>query len=81
MAWIEGLGVETVAVDRLILAATGIAVDLHATASDTLYLALAEQTGAALVTADRKLFEKAKATGRLADLIVRVGDLSREAGC
>jgi predicted nucleic acid-binding protein len=76
MAWIESLMVEVVPVDRLIVAAMGIAFDLHATAYDTLYLALAEQSGAALVTADRKLYEKAKASSRFSDLIVWVGDLS-----
>jgi predicted nucleic acid-binding protein len=80
ITWIGGLTVEVIPVDRLIVAATGIAFDLHATAYDTLYLALAEQSGTALVTADRKLYEKAKATSRFADLVVWVGDLSPSAG-
>lgn len=79
IAWIGGLTVEKVPVDRLIVAATGIAFDLHATAYDTLYLALAEQSGTPLVTADRKLYDKARASSRFADLVVWVGDLP--AGC
>lgn len=80
VAWIGGLMVEVVPADDLIVAATGIAFDLHATAYDTLYLALAEHSGAALVTADRKLYEKAKAASRFADLVVWVGDLLAGAG-
>jgi predicted nucleic acid-binding protein len=75
IVWIGGVAVEVVPVNRLIVAATGIAFDLHATAYDTLYLALAEHSGAALVTAGRKLYEKAKAASRFADLVVWVGDL------
>jgi predicted nucleic acid-binding protein len=51
-------------------AATGIAFDLGATVSDTLYPALAEQRGAPLVTADRKLHDKAKGSARFAGLVV-----------
>lgn len=80
VAWIGGLTVEVIPADRLIVAATSIAFDLHATAYDTLYLALAEHSGAALVTADRKLYEKAKAASRFADLVVWVGDLSADFG-
>ena len=80
ITWISGLTVEVVPADYLVVAATGIAFDLQATAYDTLYLALAEQSGAALVTADRKLYEKAGATSRFADLVVWVGDLSPGTG-
>jgi predicted nucleic acid-binding protein len=80
IAWIGGLAVEVIPVDGLIVAAMGIAFDLHATAYDTLYLALAEHSGTALVTADRKLYEKAKTTSRFADLVVWVGDLSLGSG-
>ena len=79
MAWIAGLMVEVVPMDRLIAAALGISFDLHATTCDTLYLALAERSGTALVTADRGLYDKAKATDRFTDLIVWVGDLSSDA--
>lgn len=80
IAWIGSLTVEVIPVDRLIVAATGIAFDLRATACDTLYLALAEQSGTALVTVDRKLYEKAKATSRFADLVVWLGDLPTGSG-
>lgn len=76
--WIESLAIEVVPIDRLIATAMGVAFDLNTTAYDTLYLALAEQSGAALVTADRKLYEKARASDRFANLIVWVGDLSPE---
>ena len=76
VAWIASLEIDVVPLDRLILPATDIAFDLHATAYETLYLALAEQSGAPLVTADRKLFDRAKASSRFAELIVWVGDLA-----
>lgn len=75
IAWIGSLAIDVVPLDRLIVAATSIAFDLHATAYDTLYLALAEQSGAVFVTADRKLYEKAKASARFSDLVLWVGDL------
>ena len=75
MAWIAGLAVDVTPTERLIIAAIAIAFELHATAYDTLYLALAEQSGSALVTADRKLYDKAKTSSRFADLVVWVGDL------
>ena len=77
MTWIAGLSVEVVPVDRLIAAAVRIAFDLHTTACDTLYLALAEQRASPMVTADRQLYQKAKGSDRFADLVVWVGDLSR----
>ena len=80
IAWVSGLTVEVVPAGRLIVAATGIAFELQLTACDTLYLALAEQSGAALVTADRKLYETASATNRFAELVVWVGDLSPGSG-
>ena len=79
IAWIGGMLIETVPVTRLIVAATSIAFDLHATAYDTLYLALAEQRGAPLVTADRKLFDKARVMDRFDGLLVWVGELSPRA--
>lgn len=54
----------------------GIAFDLHATVYDPVYLALAEQSGAPLVTADRKIFDRAKASNRFAELVAWVGDLA-----
>ena len=80
LAWIRGLPIEVIPVDRLIVAAMSIAFDRHATAYDTLYLALAEQSGAACVTADRGLYETAKLTSRFADLVVWVGDLASRVG-
>ena len=76
MAWIASLAIEVVPVDRLILAATSLAFDLRATAYDTLYLALAEQRGTPLVTADRKLYDKVRASSRFDGLIVWVADLT-----
>jgi len=76
MAWIAGLAIEVTPLDHLILAATHLAFELRATAYDTLYLALAEQSGCALVTADRRLYDKAKASARCGELIAWVGDLS-----
>jgi predicted nucleic acid-binding protein len=73
--WIRGLTVEATPLDGLILAASRIAFDLHVTTYDALYLALAEQSGAPLVTADRKFHDKVAAISRFAGLLIWVGDL------
>ena len=75
LRWLTELGVRETPVASLISSAAALAFELHATPYDTLYLALAERLRVPLVTADRKLFDKASAVPRLAPLTVWVGDL------
>jgi predicted nucleic acid-binding protein len=74
--WIASLDFAETSVSSLIMPATDMAFDLHLTVYDTLYLALAVQVAAPLVTADRKLFDKAKADRRYANSVVWVADLA-----
>ena len=75
ISWLIGLEVRETALPVLLTDAVALAFELHARPYDTLYLALAERLRVPLVTADRKLFDKATAVPRLAPLIVWVGDL------
>ena len=63
-------------VRSLIGRATALAFELRATVYDSLYVALAEQTGAPFVTADRKLHDKIARLKRRPHLVVWLGDLS-----
>ena len=53
-----------------------LSAELGITIYDTLYLALALKLGAPLVTADRKLFERARGRADLASLVVWLGDIA-----
>jgi predicted nucleic acid-binding protein len=55
----------------------GLALRADLRLSDSVYLALAMQADCSLVTADRKLYEAARA-GRLARHLVWLGDLAAE---
>lgn len=48
--------------DDLVTSAMDLASKLNVTVYDALYLALADQLGSALVTADRQLYDKARST-------------------
>ena len=74
--WVRDLIVAETPLRDLTLHATEIAFDLHLTVYDTLYLALASKAAAPLVTADRKLYDKAKSHHHFVDLVVWVEDLA-----
>lgn len=75
IGWLAALEVQETGLTALLPGAAALAFELHATPYDTLYLALAERLRVPLVTADRRLFDKAAAVPRLAPLTVWVGDL------
>ncbi len=56
--------------------AARLSAELGITVYDTLYLALALKLGAPLVTADRKLFERARGRAEIASLVVWLGDIA-----
>jgi predicted nucleic acid-binding protein len=64
-------------VSALVPAALSLALSADLRLSDSLYLALALQADCSLVTADRQLYEAARA-GRLARHLVWLGDLAAE---
>jgi predicted nucleic acid-binding protein len=64
-------------VSTLVPAALSLALSADLRLSDSLYLALALQADCPLVTADRQLYEAARA-GRLARHLVWLGDLAAE---
>lgn len=67
--------VEETPIRALLGPASVMAFDLHLTIYDTLYVALAARIGVPVVTADQKLFARAKADPRYAGLMIRVADL------
>ena len=75
IGWLAELEVTETPLPLLLGGAAALAFELHATPYDTLYLALAERLRVRMVTADRKLFDKAAAVPRLAPLIRWVGEL------
>ena len=75
IGWLAELEVTETPLPLLLDAAASLAFELHATPYDTLYLTLAERLRVLMVTADRRLFDKAAAVPRLAPLIRWVGDL------
>jgi predicted nucleic acid-binding protein len=66
--------IAVVPLDRLVSAAMTIALRLGITVYDSLYLALAEQQGATLVTDDRLLLAAARHDGQLRDSVIWIGD-------
>jgi predicted nucleic acid-binding protein len=60
VALLVGAPVAAVPLHGLANAAMGLAIRLNLTIYDTLYLALAEEQDARLITADRRLFEAAR---------------------
>jgi predicted nucleic acid-binding protein len=70
--WLCDLGIKETPIRGLLPAATRVAFDFHLTVYDTLYLVLAESLGVPLVTADRKLHDKALADSRFAKVAVWV---------
>jgi predicted nucleic acid-binding protein len=74
LAFLASLPVAAAPLPGLIGAAGALALDLHLTVYDTLYLALAERLDLPLVTADRKLHERVASEARLAGLIRWIGD-------
>lgn len=76
LGWLRGVPVREAPLRDLLPTAVEAAFDLHTTIYDALYLALAEITTAPLVTADRKLFDKANASPRRRDFVRWIGDLS-----
>ena len=61
----------------LAAAAVQIACETNLTVYDSLYIATAMLTGSRLVTADRRVFETARAAAPLKDQLLWVGDIPR----
>lgn len=80
IAWLSELDVVETPIRNLITSAASMAFDLRLTLYDTLYLAVAERTGAHVATADRTFFERAAADRRFAGLMVWVADLPAAVG-
>ena len=76
LAFLSSLPVAVTPLPEIIGAAGLLALDLHLTVYDTLYLVLAERIDVPLVTADRKLYERASQATRFVDLIRWIGDFS-----
>ncbi|HME24131.1 MAG TPA: type II toxin-antitoxin system VapC family toxin [Acetobacteraceae bacterium] len=66
--------IAVVPLDRLVSAAMTLALRLGITVYDALYLALAEQQGALLVTDDRRLLTAAHHDRQLRDRVIWIGD-------
>lgn len=73
--WLRSVRVMETPIRGLLAAATEVSFDLGMTFYDSLYLALAQQVGVPVVTADRKLLNKALAQARLAGLVRWIGDV------
>jgi len=71
--------VATVPLDKLVPAAMNIALRLALTVYDALYLALAEQEGAMLVTDDRRLLAAVRDDPRWSGSVIWIGDYERYA--
>lgn len=74
--WLREVEVVAHPIAPLLGAAAALAFDLHLTVYDTLYLALAGSQGIPLVTADRKLMEKAGTNPGLAGRVTWIADLA-----
>jgi predicted nucleic acid-binding protein len=75
IAFLASLPITVAPLPELIGAAGVLAIDLRLTIYDTLYLALAERLNLPLVTADRKLYERASSTARKNSPVHWIGDL------
>jgi len=75
--WFRDLGIEETPIHDLIARAMALSFDLDLTVYDTLYLALAERLDAPLVSADRKLIERARGDPSLARLSLSLGNLEQ----
>lgn len=73
--WLRSVRVRETPIRDLMAVATEVSFDLGVTFYDSLYIALARQIGTPLVTADRKLLDKARAQARLAGLVCWIGDI------
>jgi predicted nucleic acid-binding protein len=67
--------VEPVPLAKLLDRALDLAIALHSTVYDSLYVALAESRGIPLISDDRKLLRKMRANPVLAALAQHIGDL------
>ena len=75
VAFLAGAPVATTPLDQLAVAAMSVALRLRITMYDALYLTLAEQHRAPLVTADRRLFEAASRDNATRGVTLWVADL------
>ena len=75
--WFRDLGIEETPIHDLITRATALSFELDLTVYDTLYLALAERLDAPLVSADRKLVDRARGDPGLARLSLPLSELQR----
>jgi predicted nucleic acid-binding protein len=74
VALLVGAPVAAVPLHHLATAAVDLALRLNLTIYDTLYLALAEDQRARLITADRRLFEAARRDRHLRSRVHWIGD-------
>jgi hypothetical protein len=79
LAFLASLPVVAAPLPGMVGAAGALALELHLTVCDTLYLALAERLGFPLVTADRTLYERVAPEARFAGLIRWIGDAGADA--
>jgi predicted nucleic acid-binding protein len=79
LARLASLPVVAAPLPGLVGAAGRLALDLHLTVHDALYLTLAERLGLPLVTADRKLHDRAAPEARFGRLIRWIGDVADDA--
>lgn len=77
IAWLATVPVAITPLSELICRAAEIALDLRATIYDSLYLALALERRAPLVTADRRLFERMLAHRSFRKVGIWIGDVER----
>jgi predicted nucleic acid-binding protein len=76
LGWLSSLAVHQRDVGGLSQGALRIASALDITVYYSLYLEASRETGAPLITADRKLFERAQAARETVGLTVWIGDLT-----
>ncbi len=79
---LERVDIELLPMRRLLDAATKIAIDLDHAAYDCMYLAVALETGAPLVTADDRLLRKVRQerSGRFTDSVLSLSDAASGLG-
>lgn len=75
LALLTSLPIVVAPLHGIIATAGLLALELRLTAYDTLYLALAEQLDLPLVTADRRLHERAAGQARFASRLRWIGDM------